>query len=46
MSDTVRIAGINMDLLGSTEMFFKTFSGMIEAVKSGMVDYGILPNRR
>ena len=74
MSDTVRVAGINMELLSSTEtfptegrvacqgvkgaysqqaanrmfaksmpMFFKTFSGVIEAVKSGMVDYGILP---
>ena len=27
----------------SMPMFFKTFSGVIEAVKSGMVDYGILP---
>ena len=74
MSDTVRVAGINMELLSSTEtfpnegrvacqgvkgaysqqaanrmfaksmpMFFKTFSGVIEAVKSGMVEYGILP---
>ena len=25
----------------SMPMFFKTFSGVIEAVKSGMVDYGI-----
>ena len=74
MSDIVRVAGINMELLDSTvtfpnegrvacqgvkgaysqqaanrmfaksmPMFFKTFSGVIEAVKSGMVDYGILP---
>lgn len=26
-----------------TEMFFRSFAGVIEAVKSGLVDYGILP---
>ena len=27
----------------SGRMFFKTFGGVIEAVKSGMVDYGVIP---
>ena len=26
-----------------TEMFFRSFAGVIEAVKSGLVDFGILP---
>ena len=26
-----------------TEMFFRSFGGVVEAVKSGLVDYGMLP---